>query len=267
MKGPERPSFLALVIQMHLARESVKPRFGKRWIKYGQTIVLASYTFQIGGLLGAAFHHEPEPFLMAYSAPELPEESMHFVEARLEDVLQFGDSVRTLNDFVLAFEDKRVGAEHGSSGAMQKHGTKKLDMGMASFIAWEYGIYGASLGLFRPAIYHDWLDANVMTDPQRRERWTRMHEAGLAIPPQPDEVTYGQAERDALEMFKPFVSEYYPEFHSVLVPAPYSPEAHEDQDLDGETPASSAAAKIEQLMGALRASIERARSEQQANES
>jgi hypothetical protein len=226
---------------MHLKREMHKPRFGKPQIKYGQTLMMSSYTFQTGGLLGATFFDEPTAFLTAYNGAEQVDESLRFVETRLDDVLQFGDLVRTLSEFVSAYEDKRLKVPTGSSGMLQ-FGTKKLDIETAFYIACDFGMLGATLGLERPDIFGEWFEANYAFDEERSESWRRMHEAGLAIPAEPNAMTYGEAQQDALDMFVPFSSEFFPEFKDVLVqPKPASP------------------ANVARLMDALRASMEATR--------
>ncbi len=194
-----------------------KPLFGKPQIKYGQTFIIAGYMFQLGGLLGAAFREHLEPFLTAYHGTSDIDATIRSVPTDLAQVTQFGDSVNTLTDFVIALEDKRWQIPEGGFGSVAQYGTRKLDHDIAFFIPWELGMLGATLGLMRPETYKRWFENNFRMDQERRASWDRAHKAGLQIPAEPDVVTYQQSEQDALDMFIPFVGEFFPEYRNVLV--------------------------------------------------
>ncbi len=206
------------MVRIHTKREMHKPLFGKPQIKYGQTFIIAGYMFQLGGLLGAAYREELEPFLTAYHGTPNIDATIQSVPTDLEQVTQFGDSVNKLTDFVIALEDKRWQMPEGSLGSIAAYGTRKLDHDIAFFIPWELGMLGATLGVMRPETYRLWFDNNFRVDPERREAWSRAYKAGLNIPEEPDVVTYEQAEQDALDMFSPFVGEFFPEYKDALVP-------------------------------------------------
>lgn len=218
MSDEDRAGFLPTMVRIHTKREMHKPLFGKPQIKYGQTFIIAGYMFQLGGLLGAAFQENLEPFLTAYHGTPNIDVTIQSVPTDLEQVTQFGDSVNTLTDFVIALEDKRWNIPEGSLGALAEHGTRKLPHDIAFHIPWELGMLGATLGLRRPETYRTWFENNFRISPERRESCIRAHKAGLNIPTEPDVVTYEELEQDALDMFIPFVGEFFPELKDALVP-------------------------------------------------
>lgn len=208
------------MVRVHTKREMHKPLFGKPQIKYGQTFIIAGYMFQLGGLLGAAFREDLEPFLTVYHGTYNINQTIQSVPDDLDEVTQFGDSVNTLNEFVIALEDKRYKIPEGSLGSMAQYGTRKLDHDIAFFIPWNLGMLGATLGLMRPEIYKRWFENNFKIDQESRESWNRAHKAGLNIPAEPDVVTYEEAEQDAFDMFIPYVGEFFPEYNDVLARRP-----------------------------------------------
>ena len=212
---PERQGFLSTLVRIHTKREMSKPLFGKPSIKYGQTFIISGYIFQVGGILGAAFHDKLTPFLTVYNGTTLLDKAIADMEGHwMEEIMGVWDDVNSLNEFVMAFEDKRFGLPPDSLGSIAAYGTKKLDNDTAFFLPWNFGMMGAALGLMKPDTYRQWFENGYKVDP---EKWARAHKAGLAIPAEPDVVTYEQSEQDALDMFLPFASEFLPEFNEVLV--------------------------------------------------
>ena len=207
----EGSRFANMFARLFVGRQTQKPLLRRPHIKAGRLFGICAYLFLQGGLLGRAFRLSPVPFVIALCAPEdRGEEAAADIRQRAsEHILPYLERVNTSHALVCAIEMDRHHQQGEWHDWFLRHAVEKVPVDQAVMLAWLYQVEGAGFGMEHPDRFEALFKSSYTIE--TADDWHRACEFGVVDTPELAFLSMEDSERKAVETFKEYCKESYPE--------------------------------------------------------
>lgn len=214
----DAPKFATLLAAHYIERYIEKPLIGARFIRLSRLLTVGGFLFENGAVLGRAFRDRFDSFLVPFLTQAGRPEAAEWVIQQGESVGVVAPVANTVNELFMIHEmrisDPSLPPQDWSRWFMGS-GKQKLNLDFALQMGGLYGARGAGFGAQFPDRFEELYNNSYGNiDPNE---WREAHEAGLAIPVEPDKfVPLHEREQEAVSGFAEFCESLYPEYASGL---------------------------------------------------
>jgi hypothetical protein len=190
-------------------QEATKPFFGSPYIKIGQCLMLWSYFFQLGGMLGSKYSSELGPFALVFLGAHGEEDKItEFLCDLIQNKIEYDDSMSFFN-YTTNKLLKKAKTKITLTEFLKTVGNERMDIKNAKEIALEFTMDGVALGAVSLEIINGFYSRTYCQTP--KHEWTKAHLAGLNIPPQQDIIPYEDALAEEDNAFITYCAKLYEE--------------------------------------------------------
>jgi hypothetical protein len=179
----EKPSGYARVMARIRVNQKLNPPvLGKPDLKFSQCIALASYFFQLGGMLGAKHQMNLDAFGDAFlGASGEPGAIKHLFNELANDIVsRVIDDSMTFYDYVSKEFSRGVGYVGDPARFLIQHGLDTIAPETAVEIVRRYAEEGAALGAIYPNVLRKMYERSYAR--VSKKQWDEARAAGLNIP-------------------------------------------------------------------------------------
>lgn len=212
----ELSGFAAFMAKYRVRQEWHKPLLGKPFMRYGQCIFLASYSFQLGGVLGCRYRDRLEDFAWAFLGLRGEEAGAvrRFYGEVAEGMLRRVSECSTILDYVSRTHSETMHFTGDCSELFLRYGMNKLKPDLAAQMCWNFAQEGSAFGAVHPGDFRRLFDES---NKKRDEKsWQLAHASGLDIPEEQDVLTYDEVEQEEVESFLCYCQECAPNLYASL---------------------------------------------------
>lgn len=207
--------FAAELAAYRVQQEWQKPLLGKPFLRYGQCLFMASYFFQVGGILAARYRDRLDQFAAAFLGLHGEEGAVaRFYSAVAADMLPRVTPCSTILDYVTGTQSDRLHIKGAPTGLLLQCGMQKVKPDSATDMCWNYAQDGSVLGAIHPEHFRRLFEeTNKKRDD---ESWQSARAIGVDIPERQDVITYDEVEHGETESFMDYVRQSAPQLYASL---------------------------------------------------
>lgn len=216
-KGIKRTlmGYLGMIPVMKVTRTRL---FGGPYIRLGDFLIVCSFLYEAGAILGRARHDKLTILAKAFPADPGKEDSFindlqNEARKRLEEYeKEFKKQPNSFLDLVYVLELKKLGLSLGDTDfkTLKKAFGEKWPLKEAEPHIKFFGLEGIGFGSCFPELTVKMRLSHYIQN-IGLDKWQKYREAGLHISEQPNIISLEEQEHDVLSMVAAYVSENYPE--------------------------------------------------------
>lgn len=207
--------FAADMAKYRVQQEWQKPLLGKPFVKYGQCLFMASYFFQLGGILGGKYRGKLDEFGWAFLGLRGEAGAVgRFYGEVAKVMLPRVTKCLTILECVAGAHSEKLGFNGDVSEFFLQYGMQKVKPETAMQMCWNYAQEGSALGAIHPGEFRRLFEeTNKKRD---EESWQFAHSAGLDIPEKQDIMSYDEVEQGEVESFLEYCRQCAPSLYVSL---------------------------------------------------
>lgn len=209
------PGFAFAMAEYRVQQERQKPFLGKPFVRYGQCLFMASYFFQLGGILGGRFRDRLDDFGWAFLGMRGEAGAMGRFYGEVAKVMlpQLAECL-TISDYVSRTQSELLHFKGDRSELLVQQGMQKIKLDSAAHMCYNYAQGGSVLGALQPDHFKQLFEETHKKADE--ESWQRFRAAGLDIPEQQDVMTYDEVEQEENESFMAYCQQCAPSLYVSL---------------------------------------------------
>ena len=198
-------------------RQSIKPFFGKSYLKFVQCYILWSYFFQLGGILGAKYNEKSDDFCNAFLGFTGEKGSINKYFSKIESRILNDFAIESMNfgQYISVKFRKKIGYTGDEEKFLLEYFKMKIPIEVALESSWFYAIDGVATGILNPKIIQTMFKNTNTFIP--KEDWKIAHDSGLEIPSKQEILTYNEVTEEENESFINYCQFARPELYKILI--------------------------------------------------